>query len=151
MQIKMRFGLVLLFLSLALPALAPNAHAEVCNAETPPAETAVSTASLEFTVPGAITAFLSVNKQQCSFGIGWVATWHGNMTGWKRGTLDLDVDLYFNGNHQGSMSKTCYSSTGCTSPTRSKVFYTTGGHWKVVAVGCGPGGCVSDQKHVRKP
>jgi hypothetical protein len=75
----------------------------------------------------------------------WNVKWGGNMTGWKRGTLVLDVVFYVDGREAGSSHHQCNNSTSCSVPDKYQTFSSAKG-WQVTATGCGPGGCDTSTK-----
>jgi hypothetical protein len=70
----------------------------------------------------------------------WNVKWGGNMVGWKRGTLTIDVKFYVGGREADSRDNTCDNSTSCSVPDHY-VTYSEAKGWSVTATGCGPGGC----------
>jgi len=66
------------------------------------------------------------------------------MTGWARGTLSIEAYLYEGGTELDHMGPhTCSNSTSCSLPD---AYFTSeeDNVWKVVATGCGPGGCETE-------
>lgn len=86
---------------------------------------------------GSTTAVLTVTSSGKNV---WNVKWGGNMTGWKKGTLVLDVVFYVGGREANSAHKQCDFSTSCSVPDHYQTYSEAKG-WSVTATGCGPGGC----------
>ena len=91
---------------------------------------------------GAVTPILTVQAGGKYY---YTVTWGGNMTGWKRGTLTIDVKFFVDGSLAGQRSNECENSTSCSVPNTTQTFSELKA-WTVTVEGCGPGGCDSASK-----